>query len=108
MEMRKRSQLVGKVAGLVENEENMYLFVWAMSVIIVLGYLIDDFSLPEHSFQQSFATYLTPSTFIGFFILICSLINLGCGFLLLINIFIRKAPFLMKLNEYRYQQELKE
>jgi hypothetical protein len=69
-----------------------------MSVIIVLGYLIDDFALPKHSFKQSFASYLFPSTFVGFFILICSLINLGCGCLLLTNIIIRKAPFLMKLN----------
>ncbi len=108
VEMRKRSQLVGKVAGLVENEDNMYLFVWGMSVIIVLGYLLDDFSSPEHSFQQSFASYLFPDTFIGFFILFCSMINLGCGCLLLINIFIRKAPFLMRLNESKYNKELEE
>lgn len=101
-EMQKRSKLVGTIAGLVEDEENMYLFIWVMSIIIVLGYLIDDYASPQNSFQQSFATYLTPTSFIGYFILICSLINLGCGCLLLTNIFIRKVPFLMKLNKYRY------
>ena len=95
--MEKKSQIVGRMAKLVRNEDNIYLFVWAVSVLIVLGYLIDDFSLPQHSFQKSFATYLIPTTLIGFFILLCSLVNLGCGSLLLVNIIIRKVPFLMKL-----------
>jgi hypothetical protein len=96
------------VAKLVQNEDSVYLFVWAMSVLIVLGYLLDDFATPEHSFQRSFATYLAPNTLIGFFILLCSLVNLGCGCLLLVNVIIRKVPFLLRLYEYKYLQELEE
>ena len=84
----------------------MYFFVWCMSVVIVLGYLIDDFSAPSTDFATSFATYLTPSTLIGFFILFMSMINLLCGFMLLVNMIFRKIPFLMRLYASKYREEL--
>jgi hypothetical protein len=75
-----------------------------MSVVIVLAYLLDDFASPSTNFKDSFATYLTPTSVIGVFILICSMVNLGCGCLLLINIIFRKVPFLLRLYEYKYNR----
>lgn len=49
--MDKKSQLVGRFAKIVRNEDNIYLFVWAVSVVIVIAYLLDDFASPKHSFK---------------------------------------------------------
>lgn len=37
-----------------------------------------------------------------------SMINLLCGFMLLINMIFRKIPFLLRLYEYKYREELEE
>lgn len=52
VEMEKKSAILGKATKLVKSEDNMYFFIWCMSVIIVLGYLIDDFSSPSTDFKS--------------------------------------------------------
>jgi uncharacterized membrane protein YjjP (DUF1212 family) len=81
----------------------VFLVVWIISCIIILLYLIDDFNNSNKSFAGSFATYLTPEYLLDLLILLSSFCNLLIGIIILINLIVKKWPFLNCYYGKRYE-----
>jgi hypothetical protein len=90
---------------LVTNEDDFFLFVWVVSCLITLVYLFADFELPNHDFNATLALYLRPASFLEGLILILSCLNLGCSSLLLLNLLLKKIPFLSQFYATRHAEE---
>jgi hypothetical protein len=88
----------------MKNEEDVYLVVWIISCIIILLYLLDDFNIPNSSFQDSFATYFTPTYLLDLMLLLVSFCNLLIGLLILLNLIVKKMPFLNRYYTTRYEE----
>lgn len=87
----------------MKNEEDVFLVVWVISCIIILLYLIDDYYIPNPNFDSSFGSYLTPTYVLDLLLLLVSLCNLFVGFLILLNLIIKKVPFLGRYYSKRYE-----
>ncbi len=94
--------VIGKLVKLMKNEEDVFLVVWIFSCLIILLYLIDDFNSPIHNFAESFATYLTPTYLLDLLLFLASVCNLFIGLMILINLIVKKWPFLTSYYTKRY------
>lgn len=94
--------VVGKLVKLMKNEEDVFLVVWILSCLIILLYLIDDFNNPVHNFSQAFASYLTPTYPLDLLLLLSSICNLFIGLMILVNLIVKKWPFLKSYYSRRY------
>ena len=87
----------------MKNEEDVFLVVWIISCIIILLYMIDDFTNPNDIFATSLGKYLTPQYLLELLILLSSFCNLLIGIIILINLIVKKWPFLHRYYAKCYE-----
>ena len=79
-----------------------------MSCLIVLNYLLYDYMDPKQDFNYLLGTFITPTDFLSFFMLVLQMITAFCGLILLINLVLKKIPFLVSIHRRKYEREKEE
>jgi hypothetical protein len=68
--MKERSTTLAFLIGLVKNEDDLFLAIWVVSVLITLNYLLYDYISPYHYFQDLVGFFLFPQDFLSAFMLL--------------------------------------
>ena len=95
--MEGTSSTLASVVRLVKSEDDIFLIIWVVSCLITLNYLLFDYMTPYHIFNDLIGHFLVPTHFLSVFMLILELISLFFGFVLFLNLILKKIPFLLEL-----------
>jgi hypothetical protein len=87
----------------MKNEEDIFLVIWIVSCIIILIYLIDDFNNPIVDFNATLGTYFTPTYLLDLLLLLVCMFNFFIGLIVLLNLIVKKIPFLNQFYHRRYE-----
>jgi hypothetical protein len=63
---------------------------------------------PKQDFNYLLGTFITPTDFLSIFMLILQMISAFCGLILLINLVLKKVPFLVSIHRRKYEREKEE
>jgi hypothetical protein len=59
---------------------------------------------PKADFNYLLGTFITPNSFLSLFMLFLQIISAFCGLILLINLVLKKIPFLVSIHRKKYER----
>ena len=67
--------------------------------------MLYDYVKPYHYFNELVGHFLIPKDFLSVFMLVLELISLFFGIVLLLNLILKKVPYLVEIYKARYEKE---